>query len=127
MKDKMEFNGDNVVGALMNIPIFVGTFSILTDFVVLEDMDAYRDEGMCDVIFGELFVREVRINARRFDGMIIIYNGMKKFTHPNGAITSEDLDAKKLTKLVKYQSFGILCVIVVMLEYKRIYNTHPCS
>nr|GEZ09764.1 hypothetical protein [Tanacetum cinerariifolium] len=50
--DKMEYKRNNVVGALMNIPIFVGTFSILTDFAVLEDMDAYRDEGMGDVIFG---------------------------------------------------------------------------
>ncbi|GJT34903.1 putative reverse transcriptase domain-containing protein [Tanacetum coccineum] len=41
---------DNVVGALMNVPIFVGTFSVVTDFTVLEDMDAYRDEGMGDVI-----------------------------------------------------------------------------
>ncbi|GKC47766.1 hypothetical protein Tco_1065488 [Tanacetum coccineum] len=39
-------------GALMNMPIFVGTFSVVTDFAVLEDMDAYRDEGMGDVIFG---------------------------------------------------------------------------
>ncbi|GJR02574.1 hypothetical protein Tco_0525558 [Tanacetum coccineum] len=38
----------------------------------------------------------------------------------------KDLAAKKSTKLVKYQSSGILCV-VVMLEYRRIYNTHPCS
>ncbi|GJV69158.1 putative reverse transcriptase domain-containing protein [Tanacetum coccineum] len=49
MKDKMVYNGNNVVGALMNVPIFVGTFSIMTDFAVLEDMDAYRDEGMGDV------------------------------------------------------------------------------
>nr|GEY44042.1 hypothetical protein [Tanacetum cinerariifolium] len=33
-----------------------------------------------------------------------------------------DLAAKKSTKLVKYQSSGILCVIVVMLEHKRTYN-----
>ncbi|GJS37790.1 hypothetical protein Tco_0536172 [Tanacetum coccineum] len=39
----------------------------------------------------------------------------------------KDLAAKKSTKLVKCQSSGILCVIVVMLEYIRIYNTHPCS
>ncbi|GJV52899.1 hypothetical protein Tco_1448640 [Tanacetum coccineum] len=38
-----------------------------------------------------------------------------------------DLAAKKSTKLVKYQSSGILCVIVVMLEYRRIHNTHSCS
>ncbi|GJY58727.1 retrovirus-related pol polyprotein from transposon TNT 1-94 [Tanacetum coccineum] len=44
-------------------------------FAVLEDMDDYRDEGMGDVIFGEPFLREVGINARRFDGMITIYNG----------------------------------------------------
>ncbi|GJT13464.1 hypothetical protein Tco_0860506 [Tanacetum coccineum] len=35
-------------------------------FSVLEDMDAYRDEGMGDVIFGEPFLREVRINADGF-------------------------------------------------------------
>ncbi|GJS60925.1 putative reverse transcriptase domain-containing protein [Tanacetum coccineum] len=62
-------------GALMNVPIFVGTFSVMTDFAVLEDMDAYRDDGMGDVIFGEPFLREVDIKTRRFDGMITIYNG----------------------------------------------------
>ncbi|GKF14138.1 hypothetical protein Tco_0055600 [Tanacetum coccineum] len=30
-------------------------FSCMIDFLVLEDMDAYRDEGMGDVIFGEPF------------------------------------------------------------------------
>ncbi|GKC02986.1 putative reverse transcriptase domain-containing protein [Tanacetum coccineum] len=81
MKDKLEYKGNNVVGALMNIPIFVGTFSILTDFAVLEDMDAYRDEGMGDVIFGEPFLREVGINAKRFEGMITINNGNEKVTY----------------------------------------------
>ncbi|GJT30106.1 putative reverse transcriptase domain-containing protein [Tanacetum coccineum] len=81
MKDKMEYKGNNVVGALMNIPILVGTFSILTDFVVLEDMDAYRDEGMCDVIFGEPFLREVGINVKWFEGIITIHNGNEKVTY----------------------------------------------
>ncbi|GJV39275.1 hypothetical protein Tco_1417715, partial [Tanacetum coccineum] len=47
-----DYPRDNVVGALMNVPIFVGTFSVMTDFAVLEDMDAYRDEGMGDIIVG---------------------------------------------------------------------------
>ncbi|GKF79873.1 hypothetical protein Tco_0235441 [Tanacetum coccineum] len=81
MKDKLEYKGNNVVGALMNIPIFVGTFSILTDFAVLEDMNAYHDEGIGDVIFGEPFLKEVRINAKRFEGMIIIYNGNEEVTY----------------------------------------------
>ncbi|GKB47980.1 putative reverse transcriptase domain-containing protein, partial [Tanacetum coccineum] len=42
MRDKLEYKGNTVVGALMNILIFVGTFSVITDFVVLEDMDDYR-------------------------------------------------------------------------------------
>nr|GEV83926.1 hypothetical protein [Tanacetum cinerariifolium] len=43
-------------------------------------MDAYRDEEMGDVIFGEPFLREVRINVRQFEGMITIYNGNEEAT-----------------------------------------------
>ncbi|GKC10001.1 putative reverse transcriptase domain-containing protein, partial [Tanacetum coccineum] len=78
MKDKLEYKGNNVVGALMNIPIFVGTFSVMTDVAVLEDMDDYCDEGMGDVTFSEPFLREVGIKARRFDRMITIYNGPRE-------------------------------------------------
>ncbi|GJZ61729.1 hypothetical protein Tco_0617866 [Tanacetum coccineum] len=81
MKDKMVYKGNNVVGALMNKPIFVGTFSVITDFAVLEDMDAYRDDGIGDVIFGEPFLREVRIKARRFEGMINLYNADNEVTY----------------------------------------------
>ncbi|GJR28417.1 hypothetical protein Tco_1104649 [Tanacetum coccineum] len=49
--------------------------------IVLEDMDAYRDEGVGDVIFGEPFLRKVRINAKRFEGMITIYNGNEEVTY----------------------------------------------
>ncbi|GKF50337.1 hypothetical protein Tco_0146804, partial [Tanacetum coccineum] len=47
----------------------------------LENIDAYRDEGMGDVIFGEPFLREVRIDAKRFDGMITIYNDNDEVTY----------------------------------------------
>ncbi|GJR73985.1 hypothetical protein Tco_0086350 [Tanacetum coccineum] len=57
------------------------TFSVVTDFVFLEDTDAYHDEGMGEVIVGEPFLREVRIKARRFDGMITIYNGDDEVTY----------------------------------------------
>ncbi|GJY25482.1 hypothetical protein Tco_0400208 [Tanacetum coccineum] len=62
MKDKLEFKGKSVVGAFMNAPIFVGTFSVVTDFSVIEDMDTYRDEGMGDV--GALFLKEIGIKAK---------------------------------------------------------------
>ncbi|GJV20466.1 reverse transcriptase domain-containing protein [Tanacetum coccineum] len=81
MKNKMVYKGNNVVGALMNVPIFVGTFSVMTDFAVLENMDAYRDEGMGDVIFGEPFLREADIKAKRFEGMITLYKGDDEVTY----------------------------------------------
>ncbi|GJR27704.1 putative reverse transcriptase domain-containing protein [Tanacetum coccineum] len=78
---KMVYKGHNVIGALMGVPIFVGTFSVVTDVAVLEDMDTYRDKGMGDVIVGEPFLREVGIKARQFDGMITIYNGNDEVTY----------------------------------------------
>ncbi|GJW64718.1 hypothetical protein Tco_0116602 [Tanacetum coccineum] len=81
MKDKMVYKGNNVVGALMNVPIFVGNFSVVTDFAVLEHMDAYRNDGMGNVIFGEPFLREVGIKARWFDGMITLYKGDDEVTY----------------------------------------------
>ncbi|GKF11234.1 hypothetical protein Tco_0049160, partial [Tanacetum coccineum] len=81
MKDKMVYKGNNVVGALMNVPIFVRTFSVVTDFAVLENMDAYRDEGMGDVIFGKPFLREVGIKTKRFEGIITIYNSDDEVTY----------------------------------------------
>ncbi|GKB45975.1 hypothetical protein Tco_0896728 [Tanacetum coccineum] len=53
--------GKSVVGAFMNAPIFVGTFSVVTDFAVIEDMDRYRDEEMGDVIVGKEFCKEIGI------------------------------------------------------------------
>ncbi|GJR18945.1 homeodomain-like protein [Tanacetum coccineum] len=81
MKEKLEYKGNNVVEALMNIPIFVGTFSMMTDFVVLENIDAYRDEGMGDLIFGKPFLREVGIKTKLFKGIITIYNSDDEVTY----------------------------------------------
>ncbi|GJR25379.1 hypothetical protein Tco_1101611 [Tanacetum coccineum] len=50
----------------------------IDDYPILEYMDAYRDEGMGDVIFGEPFLREVGIKARRFEGEITITMVMMK-------------------------------------------------
>ncbi|GKB51387.1 hypothetical protein Tco_0902140 [Tanacetum coccineum] len=81
MNDKMVYKGNNVVGALMNVPIFVGTFSVVTDFAVLENIDTYHDEGMGDVIFGEPFFRAVGIKTKWFKGIITIYNGDDEVTY----------------------------------------------
>ncbi|GKD87528.1 hypothetical protein Tco_1358682 [Tanacetum coccineum] len=81
MKDKFEYKGKNVVGAFINVPIFVGNFSVVTDFVVVENRDAYRGKHIGDVIVGKPFCREVCVKARWFDGLITIYNGNDGVTY----------------------------------------------
>nr|GEV04028.1 reverse transcriptase domain-containing protein [Tanacetum cinerariifolium] len=48
---------------------------------ILENMDAYRDEGIGDIIIGEPFLCEVRIKARRFEGTITLYKDDKSVTY----------------------------------------------
>nr|GEZ04516.1 hypothetical protein [Tanacetum cinerariifolium] len=57
MRDKVEHKGKNVVGAFMNVPIFVKNFAVVTHFVVVENMDGYRDQDMGDIILGEPFCK----------------------------------------------------------------------
>nr|GEU35631.1 hypothetical protein [Tanacetum cinerariifolium] len=40
-EDKVEYKGENVVGAFMNVTIFVKNFSIVTYFAAVENMDGY--------------------------------------------------------------------------------------
>ncbi|GKB19633.1 glycosyl transferase, family 8 protein [Tanacetum coccineum] len=49
--------------------------------IVVENMDAYCDEGMGEVIIGEPFCKASYVEARRFDGMITIFNGNDSVTH----------------------------------------------
>nr|GEW48655.1 hypothetical protein [Tanacetum cinerariifolium] len=49
--------------------------------VVLEDMDAFHDDGIGDVILGELFLREVRINEKWYERNITIHNGNEEVTY----------------------------------------------
>ncbi|GJS35019.1 putative reverse transcriptase domain-containing protein [Tanacetum coccineum] len=81
MKDKVEYKGKNVVGAFIDVPIFVGNFSIVTDFAVVENMDAYRKD-MRDIIVGKPFCRDACVEARQFDGFITIHNGNDSVTNP---------------------------------------------
>ncbi|GKC42467.1 hypothetical protein Tco_1060189, partial [Tanacetum coccineum] len=49
--------------------------------IVIETMDAYHDEGIGDVIVGKPFCQEICVKAKRFDGMITIYNGNSDVTY----------------------------------------------
>ncbi|GKB12702.1 retrovirus-related pol polyprotein from transposon TNT 1-94 [Tanacetum coccineum] len=48
---------------------------------LLEDMNAYRDKGMGDIIVVESFLREVGIKGKCFEGIITLYNGDDEVTY----------------------------------------------
>nr|GEY75744.1 hypothetical protein [Tanacetum cinerariifolium] len=81
MRDKVEYKGNNVVGAFMNVPIFVKNFPVVTHFVVVENMNGYRDQDMGDIILGELFYKASCVKAKRFDGLITIRNDSDNVTY----------------------------------------------
>ncbi|GJS19959.1 gag-pol polyprotein [Tanacetum coccineum] len=84
MIDKLEYKGNNVVGALMNVPIFVGTFFVTTDFAVLKDMDDYRDEEMGDVIFDPRFKQHTNVQCNMIPPLLKVSDEDKKngILHP---------------------------------------------
>ncbi|GJZ48657.1 hypothetical protein Tco_0602489 [Tanacetum coccineum] len=47
------------------------------DEEIMENIDAYRDDEMGDVIVGKSFGREICVKEKRFNGMIGIYNGKR--------------------------------------------------
>ncbi|GJT01284.1 homeodomain-like protein [Tanacetum coccineum] len=81
MKDKIEFRRRNELGNFVNAPVFIGNFYVITDFIVVEDMDPYPDEGIGDVIVGEPFCKASCVEARRFDGIITIRDGDDSVTY----------------------------------------------
>ncbi|GJZ70702.1 homeodomain-like protein [Tanacetum coccineum] len=81
MKEKIEYKGKNVVGVFMNVPIFVGNFSIIIDFAIVENMDAYRDKDMGDVIVRKPFCRVACVEAKWFDRFITIHDGNDNVTY----------------------------------------------
>nr|GEU36131.1 lysophospholipid acyltransferase 1-like [Tanacetum cinerariifolium] len=104
-----------------------------------ENMDAYRDKDMGDVIAGKPFCREVCVKARRFYGLITICNGNDSVTyqmarsHPR--LPTSVLNGKSPYKLVfskkpslsHLKSFGCLCFATILSsKYKFSSRLEKC-
>ncbi|GKD94157.1 hypothetical protein Tco_1373994 [Tanacetum coccineum] len=114
MRDEVEHKGKNVVEAFKNVPIFVRKFSIVTHFVVIENMHGYQDQDMGDIILREPFCE-----ARRFEGLITIHNGSDNMTYQ---ITRSHLTFKHLSNA---QCNKIKPLLKVSLHDKLNGISHP--
>ncbi|GJU79629.1 retrovirus-related pol polyprotein from transposon TNT 1-94 [Tanacetum coccineum] len=101
-------------------------------FAVLEDMDAYRDEGMGDVIFGEPFLREVGIKAKCFKGIITLYKNDDEVTyqmvrsrlrfkdHTNEQCNKSPPLLKTSIRCIRSIPYGILIVWTLYVRIKSL-------
>nr|GEV01792.1 hypothetical protein [Tanacetum cinerariifolium] len=78
IKDNVEYKRKNIVGAFINVPIIVGKFSTVTDFAAVENMDAYRDDEMGDIIWRERFMNSFE---EKTDGKAML-NSIQNGDHP---------------------------------------------
>ncbi|GKF67127.1 hypothetical protein Tco_0193644 [Tanacetum coccineum] len=70
--------------SLLSINVMSKSFYNVTmkdKFRVMENMNAYCDEGIGDIIIGRPLCREACVKARWLDGMITIYNGNDSVTY----------------------------------------------
>ncbi|GKF90541.1 hypothetical protein Tco_0274242, partial [Tanacetum coccineum] len=135
IKDKVEYKGNNVVGAFMNVPIFVRNFSVVTHFIVMENMDGYRDQDMGDTILGEPLCKASCVEARRFDRLITIHNDSDNMTYQMARSRPRfkhlsNAQCNKIKSLLKVSLHGKLNGISHLYQklkcfYKGILNLGP--
>ncbi|GKB11891.1 hypothetical protein Tco_0845814, partial [Tanacetum coccineum] len=128
MKDKIKYRGKNIVGAFMNVPIFIGNFCVVTDFVVVKNMDAYHDKDMGDVIAGKPFCRASCVEARWFDGLITIHDGNDNVTyqmarwHPRFKHLT-NAQCNKIRPLLKELTIRMMNLVVYILPEIKVLNS----
>ncbi|PWA71620.1 hypothetical protein CTI12_AA278390 [Artemisia annua] len=55
MIKELEYNGNNFLGNATNIHVFIGIYTFLVDFVVLDEVSEFIEDGLTGVILGNPF------------------------------------------------------------------------
>nr|GEY63115.1 hypothetical protein [Tanacetum cinerariifolium] len=56
-------------------------YNLRFSYMIVENMDGYRDQDMGEIIFGEPFCKASCVEVRRFNGLITIHNGNDYVTY----------------------------------------------
>nr|GEW67911.1 hypothetical protein [Tanacetum cinerariifolium] len=70
MKHELEFTGNNMAGFARNLHVFIGGHQLLIDFIILENINEFVEEGLTKVIFGQPFKEHVGIVYDRVNGVL---------------------------------------------------------
>ena len=88
MVDELGYQGDNIVARDRPLCVFVGSFVYSVDFMVMENLGEFIDDGLTQVIFGEPFKRLTNLDERLVEGLITFSDGEEDYvyqmprTHP---------------------------------------------
>ncbi|GJV33245.1 hypothetical protein Tco_1393645 [Tanacetum coccineum] len=74
-----DYNGSNEITIIHDLPIFVGTIHVITNFTIVESLDEYCDAGIGDLIVRRPFCSQDIME--RFDETITIYDGFDFVTY----------------------------------------------
>lgn len=71
----------NFVGRIKGLHIFVGDFTYITDFMVVEDMVNVIDCRLSHVVFGKPFIEESKLEYDEINGTIRFSNKTERITY----------------------------------------------
>ncbi|GJV99707.1 hypothetical protein Tco_1554959 [Tanacetum coccineum] len=70
MVEGLERTGNNLVAIVRDVYVFIGSFTYITNFVVLEDIGEFIQINMADVVMGKPFRKNTRLEYDCAKGLI---------------------------------------------------------
>jgi len=71
----------NFVGRVKDVHVFIGNFTYLVDFVVLEDIGCVIDNSLSQVVLGKPFVGTSKMSHNKYDGTVRFKEGNDEITY----------------------------------------------
>ncbi|GKC14236.1 hypothetical protein Tco_1011018 [Tanacetum coccineum] len=89
MVEGLESTGRNLVAVVRDVYVFVGSFTYVTDFVVLEDIGEFIVSDMADVVMGRPFRDVIQLEYDYIKGLISTWMAFGGNTRDLGSFGEE--------------------------------------
>ena len=101
MIKELEYKGNNFLGIATNVHIFIGMYTFLVDFVVLDDVSEFVEDGLTGVILGSPFKAISGLGEDAKQGIVWLQYGNDKtiFRMPRVVKNFKHLNFKQLSRM----------------------------
>jgi chemotaxis regulatin CheY-phosphate phosphatase CheZ len=73
-KKEIEYLGNNFLGEVKNVSIFIGTYSFLVNFMIFDDVTEFVENGLEEIILGKPFQDLSGIQIDTLNGVVWLSN-----------------------------------------------------